>query len=119
MDSSTFSMPEGAAPYRVAADYEVRIPNSGEHAHTSSNPLLGQADTSRGRVNMNHADSRWFYGNTLVGDPFIVTGSPRAGGRQRPGLLAALPGRMGGPERSRRAGRDRRRHRPGSAYSGS
>ncbi|PSK86906.1 lipoprotein-anchoring transpeptidase ErfK/SrfK [Murinocardiopsis flavida] len=79
MDSATIGIPEGSpGAYSLTVAYAVRFSNSGEFAHTSAgNPSLGSDNVSHGCTNMNLQDSKWFYENTLIGDPYIVTGTTR------------------------------------------
>lgn len=79
MDSSTVNIPEGSSDsYRLEVAYALRLTNSGIFAHHSpGNGSLGQSNISHGCVNMSLEDSRWFYENSLVGDPYEIEGSTR------------------------------------------
>ncbi|WP_233515293.1 L,D-transpeptidase [Marinitenerispora sediminis] len=79
MDSATIGIPEDSpGAYKLTVAYAVRFSNSGEFAHTSEgNTSLGIDNVSHGCTNMSLEDSRWFYENTLIGDPYIVTGTTR------------------------------------------
>ncbi|GAA4935553.1 Ig-like domain-containing protein [Streptomonospora halophila] len=64
--------------YEEYVAYAVRISNSGEFLHTADwNYQLGEANTSHGCINMSVPDSRWFYEESLRGDPVDVTGTDR------------------------------------------
>ncbi|GAB3446002.1 Ig-like domain-containing protein [Streptomonospora sediminis] len=64
--------------YEEFVAYAVRISNSGEFLHTADwNYQLGEANTSHGCINMSTGDSRWFYENSLRGDPVDITGTDR------------------------------------------
>jgi lipoprotein-anchoring transpeptidase ErfK/SrfK len=65
--------------YRKTVYNTVRISNSGEYVHSApwSVGSQGRANVSHGCVNVSPANARWFIDNTLIGDPIIITGSPR------------------------------------------
>ncbi|MFG1695853.1 Ig-like domain-containing protein [Nonomuraea sp. NPDC049309] len=65
--------------YRMTVYNTVRISNSGEYVHSApwSVGSQGHANVSHGCVNVSPADAIWFLKNTLIGDPIIITGSPR------------------------------------------
>nr|WP_260407694.1 Ig-like domain-containing protein [Planomonospora venezuelensis] len=65
--------------YRKTVYDTVRISNSGEYVHSApwSVGSQGSANVSHGCVNVSPAHARWFIDNTLIGDPIIITGSPR------------------------------------------
>ncbi|MBG0829339.1 L,D-transpeptidase [Planomonospora sp. ID67723] len=65
--------------YRMTVYNTVRISNSGEYVHSApwSVGSQGSANVSHGCVNVSPAHARWFIDNTLIGDPIIITGSPR------------------------------------------
>ncbi|MBB2911897.1 lipoprotein-anchoring transpeptidase ErfK/SrfK [Streptosporangium becharense] len=65
--------------YRMTVYNTVRISNSGEYVHSApwSVGSQGHANVSHGCVNVSPADAKWFIDNTLIGDPIIITGSPR------------------------------------------
>ncbi|WP_052810232.1 L,D-transpeptidase [Streptomonospora alba] len=79
MSNDTLGVDEDSPEYyEVFVDYAIRISNSGEFLHElESNPMLGEANTSHGCVNMSRADSRWFYEESLRGDPVDITGTDR------------------------------------------
>ncbi|MUL41332.1 L,D-transpeptidase [Streptomonospora sp. PA3] len=64
--------------YEEFVEYAVRISNSGEFLHSATwNYQLGEANTSHGCINMSLEDSRWFYEESLRGDPVDITGTDR------------------------------------------
>nr|WP_184639202.1 Ig-like domain-containing protein [Streptomonospora salina] len=79
MSNDTLGVDEDAPEYyEVFVDYAIRISNSGEFLHElNDNPMLGEANTSHGCVNMSRADSRWYYEESLLGDPVDITGTDR------------------------------------------
>ncbi|WP_068693104.1 L,D-transpeptidase [Thermobifida halotolerans] len=79
MDSATVGVPEGHPDYyRLDVDYAVQISSSGEFTHAAPwNTDLGVANRSHGCTNMSTEDARWFYENSYMGDPVIITGTDR------------------------------------------
>lgn len=65
--------------YRMTVYNTVRISNSGEYVHSApwSVGSQGHANVSHGCVNISPANAAWFIRNTLIGDPIVITGSPR------------------------------------------
>jgi len=65
--------------YRMTVYNTVRISNSGEYVHSApwSVGSQGYSNVSHGCVNISPSDAAWFIRNTLIGDPIIITGSPR------------------------------------------
>ncbi|MFG1944698.1 Ig-like domain-containing protein [Nonomuraea sp. NPDC048826] len=65
--------------YRMTVYNTVRISNSGEYVHSApwSVGSQGHANVSHGCVNVSPDNASWFIKNTLIGDPIIITGSPR------------------------------------------
>ncbi|MFI7613238.1 Ig-like domain-containing protein [Nonomuraea terrae] len=65
--------------YRTTTYNNVRISNSGEYVHSApwSVGSQGNANVSHGCVNVSPENARWFIKNTLIGDPIVLTGSPR------------------------------------------
>ncbi|WP_084779886.1 L,D-transpeptidase [Planobispora rosea] len=65
--------------YRLTVYNTVRISNSGEYIHSApwSVGSQGSANVSHGCVNVSPGHAKWFLDNTLIGDPIIITGSPR------------------------------------------
>ncbi|WP_344982205.1 L,D-transpeptidase [Streptosporangium fragile] len=65
--------------YRMTVYNTVRISNSGEYVHSApwSVGSQGAANVSHGCVNVSPANAKWFIDNTLIGDPIIITGTPR------------------------------------------
>ncbi|MFF0306044.1 Ig-like domain-containing protein [Streptosporangium sp. NPDC004379] len=65
--------------YQMTVYDTVRISNSGEYVHAApwSVGSQGNSNVSHGCVNVSPADAKWFLDNTLIGDPIIITGSPR------------------------------------------
>jgi lipoprotein-anchoring transpeptidase ErfK/SrfK len=65
--------------YQLTVYNTVRISNSGEYVHSApwSVGSQGSANVSHGCVNISPDNAAWFIKNTLIGDPIIITGSPR------------------------------------------
>ncbi|MFE3448098.1 Ig-like domain-containing protein [Nonomuraea sp. NPDC059194] len=71
--------PGQAGYYQLTVYNTVRISSSGEYVHSApwSVGSQGYANVSHGCVNVSPANAAWFIKNTLIGDPIIITGSPR------------------------------------------
>lgn len=65
--------------YRKVVYNTVRISSSGEYVHSApwSVGSQGYSNVSHGCVNISPSNASWFIRNTLIGDPIIITGSPR------------------------------------------
>ncbi|MFI6295509.1 Ig-like domain-containing protein [Nonomuraea sp. NPDC050790] len=65
--------------YRMTVYNTVRISNSGEYVHSApwSVGSQGYSNVSHGCVNISPTNASWFIKNTLIGDPIIITGTPR------------------------------------------
>ncbi|GAA0932210.1 L,D-transpeptidase [Nonomuraea longicatena] len=65
--------------YQLTVYNTVRISSSGEYVHSApwSVGSQGYANVSHGCVNISPSNASWFIDNTLIGDPIIITGSPR------------------------------------------
>ncbi|NUP62750.1 MAG: L,D-transpeptidase family protein [Nonomuraea sp.] len=65
--------------YQLTVYNTVRISNSGEYVHSApwSVGSQGNSNVSHGCVNVSPENAAWFIKNTLIGDPIIITGSPR------------------------------------------
>ncbi|MBF8190962.1 L,D-transpeptidase family protein [Nonomuraea sp. K274] len=65
--------------YSLTVYNTVRISNSGEYVHSApwSVGSQGHSNVSHGCVNISPSNAAWFIKNTLIGDPIILTGSPR------------------------------------------
>ncbi|GAA4927452.1 Ig-like domain-containing protein [Streptomonospora halophila] len=79
MDSSTTGIPvDSPEGYKLDVDYAVRFSNSGEFTHAAPwNGRLGESNESHGCTNMSNADAKWFYEQSLMGDPLIINGTDR------------------------------------------
>lgn len=80
MDSATVGIDEGEPGYyKVETDYNVRVTWTGEFIHSApwSVGSQGSSNVSHGCVNMAPENARWFYENSLPGDPVDFTGSGR------------------------------------------
>ncbi|MBB4930818.1 lipoprotein-anchoring transpeptidase ErfK/SrfK [Lipingzhangella halophila] len=79
MDSSTVGIPvDSPEGYKLDVNYAVRTSGSGEFTHSAPwNGQLGESNESHGCTNMAPKDAKWFYEESLMGDPFIVTGTDR------------------------------------------
>ncbi|MEV7011093.1 Ig-like domain-containing protein [Streptosporangium sp. NPDC051022] len=71
--------PGSAGYYQMTVYNTVRISNSGEYVHSApwSVGSQGYSNVSHGCVNVSPGNAVWFIDNTLIGDPIIITGSPR------------------------------------------
>jgi lipoprotein-anchoring transpeptidase ErfK/SrfK len=71
--------PGSAGYYQMTVYNTVRISNSGEYIHSApwSVGSQGYSNVSHGCVNVSPDNAKWFIDNTLIGDPIIITGSPR------------------------------------------
>ncbi|MDP9845259.1 L,D-transpeptidase [Streptosporangium lutulentum] len=71
--------PGSAGYYQMTVYNTVRISNSGEYIHSApwSVGSQGYSNVSHGCVNVSPSNAKWFIDNTLIGDPIIITGSPR------------------------------------------
>ncbi|GAA4043043.1 L,D-transpeptidase [Nonomuraea soli] len=71
--------PGQAGYYRKTVYNTVRISNSGEYVHSApwSVGSQGYANVSHGCVNVSPSHASWFIRNTLIGDPIVLTGTPR------------------------------------------
>ncbi|MEU6710685.1 Ig-like domain-containing protein [Nonomuraea sp. NPDC046802] len=71
--------PGSAGYYSMTVYNTVRISNSGEYVHSApwSVGSQGNSNVSHGCVNISPENAAWFIKNTLIGDPIIITGSPR------------------------------------------
>lgn len=64
--------------YTLRSSYAMRMTNSGEFVHDAPwNGRIGRDNTSHGCVGMRVGDMRWLFSNSIIGDPVIVTGSPK------------------------------------------
>lgn len=80
MDSATVGIDKGEPGYyKVDTDYNVRVTWTGEFIHSApwSVGTQGSSNVSHGCVNMAPDNARWFYENSLPGDPVDFTGSGR------------------------------------------
>ncbi|RNL81789.1 L,D-transpeptidase [Halostreptopolyspora alba] len=79
MDSSTVGIPvDSPEGYKLDVNYAVRTSGSGEFTHSAPwNGQLGESNESHGCTNMAPEDAKWFYEESLMGDPFTVTGTDR------------------------------------------
>ncbi|WP_376766972.1 L,D-transpeptidase [Spinactinospora alkalitolerans] len=79
MDSATVGIPEGHPEYyKLDVNYAVRFSNSGEFTHAAPwNGQLGEANLSHGCPNLSTEDAKWFYENSYMGDPLVITGTDR------------------------------------------
>lgn len=80
MDSTTVGIEKGDKDYyKVETDFNVRVTWTGEFVHSApwSVGAQGSTNVSHGCVNMSPQNAKWFYTNSLVGDPVDFTGSDR------------------------------------------
>ncbi len=83
--------------YDLMIDHAVRISNSGEYVHAKDNLWAqGRLNVSHGCVNARPDQAKWFFDNSLRGDPVVIVGTDRplepANGW---GLLATRSGTSG------------------------
>ncbi|GII76046.1 hypothetical protein Sru01_10280 [Sphaerisporangium rufum] len=82
-DVTTMTNPDagpGSAGYYSLTVYDtVRISDTGEYIHGApwSVGSQGNANVSHGCVNVSPENAKWFKETTLIGDPIIVSGTPR------------------------------------------
>ena len=80
MDSETIGIKKGEPGYyKVETDHNVRVTWTGEFVHSApwSVGSQGSSNVSHGCVNMAPQNAKWFYDNSLPGDPVDFTGSER------------------------------------------
>ncbi len=80
MDSETIGVKKGEPGYyKVETDHNVRVTWTGEFVHSApwSVGSQGSSNVSHGCVNMAPQNAKWFYENSLPGDPVNFTGSKR------------------------------------------
>jgi lipoprotein-anchoring transpeptidase ErfK/SrfK len=65
--------------YTLFSRHALRITNSGEFIHSApwNAAHFGRRNASHGCTGMSNRDAAWMYGNTLIGDPVVTTGSNR------------------------------------------
>ena len=76
MDSSTIGIPVNSPEgYRLNTDYAVRITWGGVFVHGApwSVDSQGYANVSHGCINLSTSNAGWFYNNSTIGDPVVVT----------------------------------------------
>lgn len=82
-DVTTMTSPgigPGSAGYYSLTVYDtVRISDTGEYVHGApwSVGSQGNSNVSHGCINISPSNAQWFKDTTLIGDPIIVSGSPR------------------------------------------
>ncbi|WP_433215837.1 L,D-transpeptidase [Microtetraspora malaysiensis] len=70
----------GSPGYYQTTVYDtVRISDTGEYVHGAPWSVgdQGNSNVSHGCVNVSAANAKWFRTNTLIGDPIVISGSPR------------------------------------------
>lgn len=81
MDAATIGIKPGDPNYYNISDvkWAQRVTSSGEFIHGApwSAGSQGSANVSHGCVGMSLADAKWFFDQTLRGDPVTVTGTNR------------------------------------------
>nr|WP_062338741.1 Ig-like domain-containing protein [Herbidospora sakaeratensis] len=64
--------------YDLMIDHAVRISNSGEYVHAKDNTWAqGRLNVSHGCVNARPDQAKWFFDNSLRGDPVVIVGTDR------------------------------------------
>jgi len=83
MDSCSYGVCSGPQAYKATEYNAVRISNDGEFVHENPNTVgvQGHDNVSHGCINVNQANSLWFFNYMNVGDVVEVTNS---GGQQLP-----------------------------------
>jgi lipoprotein-anchoring transpeptidase ErfK/SrfK len=81
MDSASFGLPENSPlGYKEYIYLATQISTDGIYLHQLDTTVWaqGNTDTSHGCLNLNQANARWFYNNSVVGDVVQVknTGGP-------------------------------------------
>ncbi|MEV6981300.1 Ig-like domain-containing protein [Sphaerisporangium sp. NPDC051017] len=82
-DVTTMTSPDagpGQPGYYSQTVYDtVRISDTGEYVHGApwSVGSQGSSNVSHGCINISPSNAKWFKETTLIGDPIIVSGSPR------------------------------------------
>ncbi|HWU33052.1 MAG TPA: L,D-transpeptidase [Marmoricola sp.] len=70
--------PSDPSYYNITLPWDVRLTWSGTFVHYSTgDPYPGHSSGTHGCVHLSLADSKWFYDLAKIGDPVIITGSPR------------------------------------------
>jgi lipoprotein-anchoring transpeptidase ErfK/SrfK len=80
MDTATAGVPkDDPNSYRVKVEYAMRMTWSGEFLHASPWAAAdwGKNRISHGCVSMSTENAKWLFENTEIGDPVIVTGTPK------------------------------------------
>ena len=80
MDAATLGIDEDDPDYyKVETNYNVRVTWTGEFVHSAPWSVSAQGNTnvSHGCVNMAPKNAKWFYDNSLPGDPVDFSGSNR------------------------------------------
>lgn len=80
MDSATVGIDKGEPGYyKVDTTFNVRVTWTGEFVHSApwSVGAQGSSNVSHGCVNMAPENAKWFYDNSLPGDPVDFRGSGR------------------------------------------
>jgi lipoprotein-anchoring transpeptidase ErfK/SrfK len=78
-ESEVFVSTDPADPYRTPVSWTQKITDSGQYLHAApwSVWAQGKRNVSHGCTNMSTENARWLWGITHIGDPVIVTGTPR------------------------------------------
>lgn len=64
--------------YDITLPFDVRLTWSGTFVHYSTgDPTPGHGYGSHGCVHLSYANAQWYYNLSKVGDPVVITGSPR------------------------------------------
>ena len=80
MDTATAGVPkDDPNSYRVKVEYAMRMTWTGEFLHASPWAAAdwGKNRISHGCVSMSTENAKWLFENTEIGDPVIVTGTPK------------------------------------------
>ena len=80
MDTATAGLPkDDPNSYRVKVEYAMRLTWTGEFLHASPWAAAdwGKTRTSHGCISMSPENAKWLFENTEIGDPVVVTGTPK------------------------------------------
>lgn len=80
MDTATAGVPpDDPNAYRVKVEYAMRLTWTGQFLHASPWAAndWGKTRSSHGCISMSTENAKWLFENTEIGDPVVVTGTPK------------------------------------------